>query len=53
MGHRFEIYTMPEIADDVISVVNSYNIDAKIVGRVEAGDQRQLTILTEHGKFEY
>ena len=53
MGHRFEIYTMPEIADDIISVVNSFNIDAKIVGRVEAGDQRQLTILTEHGKFEY
>ena len=53
MGHRFEIYTVPEVAEDIIAIVNSYNIDAKVVGRVESSGQKQLTIITDKGKFEY
>jgi phosphoribosylformylglycinamidine cyclo-ligase len=38
MGHRFEIYTQPEIAEEIISISKSFNIDAKIIGRVEPFD---------------
>lgn len=53
MGHRFEIYAMPEVAGEIISIVNSFNIDGKIVGRVESSECKQLTIVTDKGKFEY
>ena len=53
MGHRFEIY-IPEIyADTIIAISNSFNIDAKIVGRVEASGQKKLTIQSEFGIFNY
>jgi len=35
MGHRLEIYTNRETAEDLISIAKSFNIDAKIIGRVE------------------
>ena len=53
MGHRFEIYTDTQAADEIIEISKSYNIDAKIVGRVEPYEGKRLTIVTEKGKFEY
>ncbi|NLB25400.1 MAG: phosphoribosylformylglycinamidine cyclo-ligase [Bacteroidales bacterium] len=53
MGHRFEIYGSREIADEIIAIAGSFNIDAKIVGRVESCNGRQLTIKSEKGIFEY
>ena len=53
MGHRFEIYTRPEIADDIISISKSFNIDAQIVGRVEPFGGKKLTIKTDKGIYEY
>ncbi len=53
MGHRFEIYTSPEAAEDIISVAGSFNIDAQIVGRVEPFEGEKLTINTEEGEFIY
>jgi phosphoribosylformylglycinamidine cyclo-ligase len=53
MGHRFEIYTSEDIADDIINISKSFNVDAKIVGRVEASENKKLTISTRHGNFEY
>ncbi len=35
MGNRMEIYVKPEIAQQIIDIAQSYNIDAQIVGRVE------------------
>ena len=29
MGHRMEIYVSEEIANDIISISNSYNVDRK------------------------
>ncbi|PQJ80574.1 AIR synthase related protein [Polaribacter porphyrae] len=52
-GHRMEIYVSPEIAEDIISISKSYNVDAKIVGRVEASDKKKLTIKSKFGVFEY
>lgn len=53
MGHRFEIYLSPEKADQVIEIAKSFNIDAQVVGRVEACDSTRLTIESELGRFEY
>ena len=52
-GHRLEIYVSPAIAEDIIKISKSFNVDAKIVGRVEASDEKKLTIKSEFGVFEY
>ncbi|MCA0133737.1 AIR synthase related protein [Winogradskyella alexanderae] len=52
-GHRLELYVNPEIANDIIAISKSFNVDAKIIGRVEASDKKQLTIKSEFGTFEY
>ncbi|MBL4670416.1 MAG: phosphoribosylformylglycinamidine cyclo-ligase [Flavobacteriales bacterium] len=53
MGHRMEIYVPQEIANDIIAISKSFNVDAKIVGRVEAQGKKQLTIKSEFGEFVY
>jgi len=52
MGHRMEIYVRPEIAEKVISISKSFNIDAQVVGHIEEG-KRSLTIKSEFGEFNY
>ncbi|MCK6638580.1 MAG: AIR synthase-related protein [Bacteroidia bacterium] len=53
MGHRMELYVNPELADSIISIANSFGIDARIVGRVESSDAAKLTIRSEFGEFTY
>ncbi len=53
MGHRMELYVAPELAKAIIEISKSFNVDAKIVGRVEAHDGKKLTILSEFGEFVY
>jgi phosphoribosylformylglycinamidine cyclo-ligase len=53
MGHRFEVYLAPEYADQVIAISAKYNIEARIVGRVEACEGKKLTIKSQFGEFEY
>lgn len=53
MGHRFEIYLKPELADEVINISKQFNVDAKIIGRVEESEQNEMTISGEMGKFTY
>ena len=52
-GHRMELYVSEAIADDIIAISKSFNVDAQIVGRVEAADSKLLTIKSEYGTFEY
>jgi phosphoribosylformylglycinamidine cyclo-ligase len=52
-GHRMEIYVPEAVAQDIIEISKSFNIDAQIVGRVEASDTKKLTITSTYGKFEY
>jgi phosphoribosylformylglycinamidine cyclo-ligase len=52
-GHRMEVYVPAEIAQDIIEISKSFNIDAQIVGRVEASENKKLTIVSEYGTFEY
>lgn len=53
MGHRMEIYTDRSTADKIISISNGFNIEAKIVGRVEDSMNKKLTISSSYGTFEY
>ena len=53
MGHRMELYVPAEIAEDIIAISKSFNIDAQIIGRVEASAQKQVTIVSENGEFVY
>ena len=53
MGHRFEIYTKPEVAQEIIDIAKLFNIDAQIVGHVEPFDGKKLTIKTDKGTFFY
>jgi len=53
MGHRMEVYLPEKYAKDIISVSKSYNVDAKIIGRVEVSDDSRLTISSEKGEFTY
>lgn len=52
-GHRMELYVAPALAEDLITISKSFNIDAKIVGRVEAAKTKKLTIKSEFGDFVY
>lgn len=55
MGHRMEFYVPADIAERIIEISESFDIPARIVGRVEASQQggAHLTIRSDHGTFEY
>lgn len=53
MGHRMELYVPEEIAEKIIKISKSFNVDAQIVGRVEASETKKLTITGENGTFTY
>lgn len=53
MGHRFEVYTDQETAQEVIKISKTFNVDAQIIGRCEASDAKQVTVKSEHGEFNY
>ncbi|MDO5104918.1 AIR synthase related protein [Capnocytophaga sp.] len=52
-GHRMELYVPEEIAPELISISESFGIPAQIVGRVEASNEKRLTIKSPYGVFEY
>ena len=47
-----EIYVRPEVAEKVMEISKSFNIEAQIVGHIEEG-KRSLLIKSEYGEFEY
>lgn len=53
MGHRMELYVDEKFADDLIEISQSFNVEAKIIGRVEASEKKKLTIKSEFGVFQY
>lgn len=52
-GHRMELYVDSAVADEIISISKSFNVDAQVIGRVEKSASKKLTINSEYGKFEY
>jgi len=53
MGHRYEIYCGADVAEEIIKISKSFNIDAQIIGKVEPFDGKKLTIKSEKGEFIY
>ncbi|NDK54765.1 AIR synthase related protein [Pontibacter fetidus] len=53
MGHRLEIYLPEQYAQELIAISKSFNVDAQIIGRVEASKTNELTIRSAHGEFYY
>ena len=53
MGHRMEMYVDSSAANNIIEISKSFGVDAKIIGKVEASDSKKLTIISDHGTFEY
>ncbi len=54
MGHRLEIYLSDlKIAEEIIKISENFGVKAQIVGRVEASNEKKLTIQSKYGVFEY
>ncbi|MDF0715955.1 AIR synthase-related protein [Muricauda sp. 334s03] len=52
-GHRMELYVDKEVAEEIIAISQSFDVDAQIIGRVESSESKKLTIQSQYGKFEY
>ncbi len=52
-GHRMELYVDGSVANDIVSISKSFNVDAQIIGHVAEAESRKLTIKSEFGTFEY
>jgi len=53
MGHRMELYVDESIAENIIAISKSFNVDAKIIGKVVSKGEKKLTIKSEFGEFIY
>lgn len=53
MGHRMELYVPKKIADEIIAVSKSFNVDAQIIGKCEKSANKKLTIVSPYGTFNY
>lgn len=54
MGHRMELYVSESVAEEIIAISKSFNVDAQIVGRVSDNPKgKSLEIVTANGTFEY
>ena len=53
MGHRMEIYLAEDKAPEAIKIAETFNLDARIVGRVEKSLKNKLTVKSPKGVFEY
>ncbi len=53
MGHRMELYVPQNIAQELIAISQSFDVDAQIIGRVEASSTKKLTIKSAFGVFKY
>lgn len=52
-GHRMELYVNPNVAQQIIDISRSFDVDAQIIGRVEQAPKKCLTIKGPYGTFEY
>ncbi|MBQ9416954.1 MAG: phosphoribosylformylglycinamidine cyclo-ligase [Bacteroidales bacterium] len=53
MGHRMEIYADEATARGIIDIAHSFNVEAQVVGHVEAADKARVTIKGVHGEYVY
>ncbi len=53
MGHRLEIFTTADKANDIISVAKRFEIDAKVVGRAEEAGRKELILKGSFGEIAF
>jgi len=53
MGHRMELYVPESIAEGIISISESFGIEAKVIGRVEDSAEKRVSICSPYGDFTY
>ena len=53
MGHRLEVFTNEKAAEKMIAIARHFNIDAQIVGRVEANDKKELILKAGDEEIRY
>ena len=51
MGTRMEIYTNEKNADSIIGIANDYGIEAKVIGRVEKSEKKELVLKTKNNSI--
>ena len=52
-GHRMELYVDPKIADEIINISKRFNVEGRIIGKVEKSNSKKLTIKSQFGDFQY
>ena len=52
-GHRMELYVEPQIADEIINISERFNVEGRIIGKVEKSNSKKLTIKSQFGDFQY
>ncbi len=53
MGHRLELFTDKASAESMINIAKQFNIDARIIGRVEKSDKKELHLKIKEKWIEY
>jgi phosphoribosylformylglycinamidine cyclo-ligase len=53
MGTRMEIYTDEKNADKLIGISKKFGVDARVVGRVEGSDKKELVVITRKGEISF
>lgn len=53
MGHRLEVFTTAAMANNIISVAKQFEIEAKIIGRVEEADTKELILKGSFGEITF
>lgn len=53
MGHRMEIYCDENCAQQIIQIANSFNLEAKTIGKVKSSNKAELSINSPYGNYHY
>ena len=53
MGTRLEIYVNEEIADSIVDISRSFNIDAQVIGRVEEAEKNGVEVHYDGQVYSY
>ncbi len=50
MGHRMEFYVQEEIAPSIMNIARTFDLDAKVIGRVEDSEKPELLVTDPEGQ---
>ena len=53
MGHRMEFYVPEEATAELIAISHSFNVQAQVIGRVEAAPNKEVVLTSPAGQFTY